>query len=234
MTASQLIWEVQRVIQDSKAYPAEVVLGFLNQGLLDVASWDNLDPKLGIVGSILLPALEASGSVTTEPEIPYVDLPSDYHKELYQVSFDDQPSIPNILSNMRVFLEEYDGDLTNTGPIEDVTVVGSQLYFQPIPEEATELTLRYYAQPPLLVNYDPSETETDDIPICLPLEFHRGLLVNYALKEIYDEIEDGIDGQKLNTARYEIKYQQALSKLYQTIKHKSKQIPYVRRYAHFF
>lgn len=222
---------MQRIIQDS-AYNAEVVLGFLNNGILDVASWDNLDSQAGMIGTILLPELESNEEVVTDVDNPFVDLPSTYHKNLYQVTCNEQPSPIVILPNRKALLERWDGDLSHSGPVQDVAIAGSNLFYQPIPEEAINLTLWFYARPTLLIKHDPEDA--DDIPTCIPLEFHRDLLVNYAVKEIYDEIEDGIDGQKVNTKRYEGKYQQALAKFYQSIKHKSKEVPYIRRHAHFF
>lgn len=255
-TASELIANVRRLIQDD-SYGDEIILGFLNEGITEIAAWDNDDPKLGLVGNILLPALETSAVVTTSLTDPFVSLPANYGKNLYKVTFADQVSPIDILSNMRVMLEQWDDALTHEGPVEDVTVVGGRLYYQPIPTEATELTLWFYRLPTLLANFDPSGENTgfmdsgdttfqgdddtgfidalsDDIPNCLPDHLHKSLLVSYAAKEIFNEIEDGIEGRKINTERYEGKYQQALTALYLGIKHKSKQIPMVRRHAHFF
>jgi hypothetical protein len=242
VTASQLIAEVQRIVQDSTAYPADVVLSFLNLALNDVSAWDNINPELGLVGNVLLPALETNDEVTTDVATtdpvhdanPFVDLPADYQKNLYQVTFVDQTLITKIWPDMRSFLEEWNGDLTHSGPVEDVVIVGSKLYYQPIPETATDLTLWYYAKPTPLAQHDPADAETDDIPSCIPVEFHRDLLVNYALKEIYDEIEDGLEGPKVNTLNYRAKYQQGLQRLYWAVKHKSIQKTTIRRRAMFF
>jgi len=255
-TASELIADVRRLIQDD-SYGDETILGFLNDGITEIAAWDNDDPKLGLVGNILLPALETSAIVTTSLTDAFVALPANYAKELYKVTFAGQLSPIDILSNMRVMLEQWDDDLTHEGLVEDVTVVGGRLYYQPIPTEATELTVWFYRLPTLLENFDPSGENTgfmdsgdttfqgdddtgfidalsDDIPNCLPDHLHKSLLVSYAAKEIFNEIEDGIEGRKINTERYEGKYQQALAVLYRGIKHKSKQVPKVRRHAHFF
>ena len=255
-TASELIADVRRLIQDD-SYGDETILGFLNDGITEIAAWDNDDPKLGLVGNILLPALETSAVVTTSLTDAFVALPGNYAKGLYKVTFAGQSYQIEILSNMRVMLERWDDDLTNEGDVEEVTIMGGRLYYQPIPIEATELTLWFYRLPTLLANVDPSGENTsfmdsgdttfqgdddtgfmdslaDDIPYCLPVPLHKSLLVNYAAKEIFNEIEDGIEGRKINAERYEIRYQQALAALYRGIKHKSKQVPLVKRYAHFF
>jgi hypothetical protein len=141
---------------------------------------------------------------------------------------------------MNVFLAGWDNRLDHSGPVSEVTIRGGDLYYQGIPGVPTELTLFYYRKPTLLVDYDPSGEDgeagdlADDIPDGIPEPFQKGLLVNYACKEIFDEIEDGMDGEKLNTQRYEAKYQAALAKLCKSIRHKSKQVPLVRRPARFF
>lgn len=232
-TASQLIAEVRRIIRDD-SYSAEAILGFLNQGILEVAGWDNDNPAFGLVGNILLPALESSATAATSTITDHVALPATYLKDLYAVTFPGQTRKVEVLSNMRVFLESWDYDLTREGPVEEVVVHGLDLYYQPIPATATILTLYFHAKPTLLVNYDPSGDDTDDTPSCIPDQFHRSLLVNYAAKEIFNEIEDGIDGQKANFPIYEGRFQAALAKLHASIRHKSKQVPLVRRSAQFF
>jgi hypothetical protein len=73
-----------------------------------------------------------------------------------------------------------------------------------------------------------------NVPSCIPEQFQHDLLVNYACKEIFDEIEDGIDGQKLQTANFAGKYQAALNALYKSITHRSQQRLARRREKSFF
>jgi hypothetical protein len=52
-----------------------------------------------------------------------------------------------------------------------------------------------------------------DKPDMLPSHLHRRLLVNYACKELFSRIEDGMDGKKANTAYHDNEYKTAFSEL---------------------
>jgi hypothetical protein len=85
------------------------------------------------------------------------------------------------------------------GQVVDVVVQGAELLYQGAAVDT--LTLRFYAAP------------TSDEPDELPTHLQKALLVNYACMEIYNLIEDGVEGAKTNTQAYERRYQRALSQL---------------------
>ena len=230
-TAQQLIESVQRKVRDASYGPDEI-LALLNRGLNEVAGWKNTRPEFGLHGEILLPFLETVAAWSTQEDLANVDLPANYIKNMYMVN---QPSnVPiSIWSSMRELLREWGGVLTNEGVnVEDVALMGDQLYYQPIPTEALTLLVYYYRKPSLLTLEDPNGVT--NTPYCLPEELQEDLLVNYAAMEIYDEIEDGLDGQKTQTANYAGRYQRALNKLYKSIAHKSPQRPARPRSVGFF
>lgn len=217
--AQQIIERVQRKVRDASYGPDEI-LEILNEGIQEIAGWKNSRPEMGLMGDILLPALETSDTVTTATDSAMVALPDDFAKNLFHVS-QVGPAI-NIYSSVAQLLAEWDGVLTNTGTaVEDVTVQGANLVYQPIPTTAIELTLRYHRKPDVLTLEDASGIT--NVPSCLPEQLHYDLLVNYAAKEIYDEIEDGLDGQAVQTAKYTARYQQALNRLHKSITHTSRQ-----------
>lgn len=230
-TAQSLIEAVQRKVQDA-SYTPEMILSFLNQGIREIASWKNTNPNRGLHGEILLPMLETSDTVDTEEDVAMIDLPEDFLKNLYHVEQESHVPI-DIVSGMRELLYWSKGKLDNSGQhVNIVTVQGSTLFYQPIPDTPVELRLHYYKKPPPLTLEDP-ESETN-VPWCLPEHLHEDLLVNYAAKEIYGEIEDGVDGRKVQTEFYSSRYQVAMFDLYKNVAHKSYQRPTRRRGARFF
>ena len=76
-----------------------------------------------------------------------------------------------------------------------VAVDGKILNFRPIPEEAEDLTFHFYAKPKEL-------SAGDSFPDYIPEILQKEIFQNYALKEAYLQIEDGIDGVMLNTQKY--------------------------------
>jgi hypothetical protein len=230
-TAQDLVSEVERRVRDA-SYAPEVILTFLNRGIVEIAGWKNTDPRLGLHGEILLPALETVATVATVIDEASVELPADYMKNLYLVGQPGGAPV-SIHSSLRELMGEWYGSLANAGTVvRDVTITGDSLYYQPIPVEPLSLQLYYYRKPSALTMEDPAGIT--NVPSCIPDPFHVDLLVNYAVKEIYDEIEDGIDGEKLQTANYAMKYQATLNALYKSITHKSQQRLSRRREKSFF
>jgi len=76
-----------------------------------------------------------------------------------------------------------------------VALEGKTLYYNPIPDADETATIVFYKVPSLI-------TKQEDIPSDIPEYLHRKLLVHGSAWIIYDQIEDGIDGPKLNTINH--------------------------------
>lgn len=201
MNVIQLSEEISRIIQDD-SYCASI-LSFLNQGLWEISGKVLPDGR-----TIKLPALDSTDTVETDTDDYKVALPTDYHHSLYWVGSEEQGGrIGKIkdYESFRTFLRTWpDPALDAEGNITSVVVRNGYLYYQP--RAVDTLTLHYSGQP----------TELEDItdtPECLPTHLHRPILVNYVCWKIFDEIEDGIDGAKVNATKYERLYNQALLEL---------------------
>jgi hypothetical protein len=223
-TRQQLATEILRKVDDPSY--EDSVNDFLNNGLQDVAGYN--DPATGF--EILLPALETSAQVTTDADTTknYVNMPADFHKNLYHV---DAPCVflpisifPNFQDLKDYYTNYFDPlEWRKVGPLESVAVSNGKLYYNKIPYTPLTLTLYYYKKITLM-------TKENDSPIELPEHLHRDLLVNYVCKEIYTEIEEGIEGPAVNTQKYTGFYIQAISKLYWWIgDEKSKKRPFRNR-----
>ena len=94
---------------------------------------------------------------------------------------------------MDEYVSSYIPDLLKTGDVEAVAVEGNTLWYQYVPEDdLTSVTVMYYRAPELLSN-------NTDTPSDFPSFLHRKLFIYGAAWLIYNEIEDGIDGEKINT-----------------------------------
>ena len=78
------------------------------------------------------------------------------------------------------------------GRVIGVAVYGSRLYFQRIPSTIETLRISFYEQPTAM-------TLTTSTPDCLPDHLATQLLLSYSCWKIEAQIEDGIDGHKINT-----------------------------------
>ena len=190
MTGEELITRVVRTVQDN-SYDEEVILDLLNEGLMEVA------------GRVRLPGLEVTADVDTVPGNHQAALPANYQHGLFDCQ--SLTTIPvRVLNSKRQIMAKY-GSFDHSGAVRHVCAPAQNtLYYVPIPEVVDTLTLSYYRLPDTL-------TETG-IPSCLPAEFHK-ILHSYACFEIFDEIEDGMEGAKVNTDRHEGKFERLVGKL---------------------
>lgn len=190
-TGRTLADEVLRIIQDA-SYTHGDVIALFNDCLMEIA------------GSHLLPELETMREVSTKTNSNQIALPADYHHNLrycHSITYHRQVRIfgsPSLLARRFSHLDQ-------NGCIIGVSIIHRNLYYQRIPSSPEKLMLNYYRYPQRLVT-------PEDKPICLPWHLAKKLLKSYALKELYGEIEDDEQG-KVNTIRYDKKYELALAEL---------------------
>ena len=77
------------------------------------------------------------------------------------------------------------------------------------PGHNTTLLISYMAEPTIFS----SEADLGDSIDYLPPRIGENAIVAYAAKEIYSIIEDGVDGKKTNTEKWESAYALELSKI---------------------
>lgn len=198
MKVSDIITEVQSVIVDTTAWPDPVTLGIINRGLTTIASGVLIPGKHQITPP--LPDLYTTGTVNTVPATGVCTLPSDYQRNVVQVLNSLYEEIP-IYASFRKFLQDY--PTQDAGSVRVCAVHGKSLLYREIPAAAEPLTIHYYKKPTVLVA-DTAE------PDCLPEHLQLPLLQSFTCAYIFNQIEDGIEGQKINTAYWKKEYGQAL------------------------
>ncbi len=191
MDVSKIIERVQKTVQDV-SFTDDDILDYINEGIMTVA------------GLIALPALEKTDTVITATDKDYKALPDDFHGHLRHVYSTARRVQVEIHSNL-VRLREKVSRRTS-GFVFGVAVSAGNLFYTPTPLMAETLEIIYHTLP------DPLE-DTMDEPDYLPPHVGPILLHAYACQCIFDLIEDGVDGNKINTAHWEGKYQAALGEL---------------------
>lgn len=191
-TSHSLADEVMAAVQDASfTYPE--ILELFNDCLLAAA------------GKFLIPDLESWVDLDTDPNRDHVRLPADYHRNLrYAHSTTHNREVK--IYGSRSQLYRWFAMLDQTGRVLGIAPTGRNLYYQRIPSSVETFRINYYRLPaPLQARMDK--------PDCLPWHLAKPLLKSYALKELYDLIEDGQEGKKTNTQRWEKKYNTAMADL---------------------
>ena len=195
-TVKELTERILRIVQD-RSFTADDVLVYLNECLLEIAGSE--DPQ------ILLPDLEAQADVTTSTSGPSCDLPENFQKNLFGC-YSLTQNRPIKVFNSKILLLQRFRPIDQVGLVRGVAQVGKKLWYQRIPSTAETLTLYFYGKPSPLV-------DENSRPECLPDHLARRLLENGVIARMYDLIEDGMDGAKVNTTHYLDLYNAALLEL---------------------
>jgi hypothetical protein len=191
-TSHSLADDVMRVVQDA-SFTYENILDLFNDCLFELA------------GEFVLPDLERWADLTTT-NTNTTPLPADYMRKL-RVCFDITNNRKVKVLGSRVQIDRWFSNQGQTGRVLAVAPYQRNLYYQRIPSSSITLRVNYFAFPEKLMT-------RDDKPTCIPWHLAKPLLKNYALKELYSLIEDDINGQAMNTQRYETKYLDAKEKLF--------------------
>jgi len=200
MDFSELTLEVNSIIQDN-SWTEEMIEDLLNRALIAVSSGIILPGKFQL--SPPLPALYSTGTVQTILDSGSCPLPANFNRELIQVvnpKFEDIPINTSFVSFLK------NNPKQEAGQVRIVARNGLNLLYRDLPSSIETLTVHYYSQPTKMVL-------SGDIPDCIPEGLHKSLLVGYVCANIFNQIEDGIEGQKVNTIFWQKEFQYGLTNL---------------------
>lgn len=191
MKINAILTRVQRIIQD-ESYSRDDLLDLVNEGLGEIATRVVL-PRLMTYASITIPT---SGFTTS--------LPSDFFDHLLWAYNTTADRTVKVYHDLPWFLETY-GELDEGGDCEALCEKGHTLYFQYVPSSAQTVRV-WYSKDPTLFSAD----NADEITY-IPKHLQPKLLINYAAKEIFSELEEGKD--QTNFLKYSGRYDQGIGAL---------------------
>lgn len=180
LEVDKLVTDVEGIVQDP-TYDATWIIKKLNEVLSLVATMCRI------------PGLQSAVPVNIQAAASNVAMPKAFLHDLYLVTSQIYPKGIIIAPNIKELVANSDPE--QTGPVQMVAVDGKILNCRPIPEIAEVLTCYFYAKPKELY-------AGDSFPDYIPPILQKEIFQNYALKEAYLQIEDGIDGEMVNTQKY--------------------------------
>jgi hypothetical protein len=191
MTYEQLVAESLEALQDVGEIKESEIKSLINDAYCEICE------------EVEIPSLK---TLTTKPTVvgqAWLSMGTEFDGRLLFVGTSTEPVA--MYTDLEQFLIE-NPLLDESGDVYRVCLEGSVLWYQGIPTVATSLVVLYYKTPTLLVN----ETDT---PISLPTYLHRNLIVNKVGQIKSRVIEDGVEGEKLMTAKFAAQYEEAKYKL---------------------
>jgi hypothetical protein len=196
MNLGRLVAEIQDIIQES-AYAEADIITRINEALVDIAAGLEIPTKQNLTAP--LPNLFTSGTVSLVNTARYGDMPSGFQRGPITVYSSTTGEIP-LLTSFRRYMLDYPTLETGTYLYKAI-LNGNRLYVYPSVTES--VTVTYYEEPGAL-------SEDTDEPDWLPTQFHRRLVVNMVCRDIFNRIEDGLEGSKPNTQYYQNELDKAI------------------------
>jgi hypothetical protein len=208
VTLSSLLVAIKEIIQDA-AYTDILLTGRINDAVNTIAAGIRMpDGQI----SPALPDLYKYAVVNTSTSLPYVSLPPDYQRKVFNVCDD---TLYKILAprggdyySFNKFIQQISKmDFTETGSIYRVAIKGQKLYYQGIPSVTFPLGIHYYKKPVPMVG-------DADCPEGIPEHLQTRLIKHKVCAEIMGEaIEDGQDNKGIGTTYHTAKFMEAMTDL---------------------
>jgi len=179
MNLGEMVTEVSNLIQDD-SYSNAAITRYINNTIKYVADTVNLPGLKGI---------DSVDTVVGQNYATLTGLASGFSGRLVGCISDSIIIHPSLEDLMYC----YAPDIDEEGSVEGIALEGTVLWYQKIPTSAESLVLIYYQNPETLTGDD------DTPPADIPESVHRKLFVHGTAHFIYNDIEDGLDGEKVNT-----------------------------------
>ncbi len=196
MTYKELQDAVAEKVKDTSTAIAAMIPDIINEAYQQITE------------DVTLPGLKAVGLVNTVVAQEWVNIKStitDFSGKLLYVGTKADGPITIVDGGVEQLYQTY-YDLDADGDLEAVAQEGDVLYYYKTPATATSLVIIYYRTPTTMA-------ADGDTPSYLPDLLHRDLIVNKSSAIIFDHIEEGMEGDKVNTRSCLAQYEIAKAKL---------------------
>lgn len=198
MTFAELKAEVELAVNDD-TYNS-LVPGYINEAFLQAS------------GEVNMPDLKRIGVATTAEDKMYTSLAGlrdGFNGRLTKLT-DSTIQRADSLETMMSWIEDNNRTYTENGPVEIVALEGKTLWYFPIPKPAQNISCVLFSNPPKMV-------DDEDTPDAFPEVCHRNIGIHGAAMIHYGNIEDGIEGDKVNTSYHTAMYQKGIQQLIEWI-----------------
>lgn len=188
MKLSEVLDEIYLLVKDDSFFTAgekrAAMVRRINEAIAYACTYPGVE----------IPSLKKMGMFTTSTTDPYAPLDgvaSNFGGKVLAVG---EPGLIKVYAQLEDLYTDY-YPLNKVGDVEAVCVTGNSVWYQGIPEVATNIMCILQSDPPVV---EDTEEEDPEIPI-IPEAFQRRLIVHGVAAFLYDNIEDGVDGAKVNT-----------------------------------
>ena len=194
MTLEELTTEFTLIVQDDTF--SDSAVNYINEAFLQAA------------GQINLPDLKRVAVASTTVSQNFTSLAgigANFNGRLTKVN-SETIAVFNSLEDMMDDITFCGKFLQDVGAVERIALEGRTLWYHPIPTVAENIQVVLYGNPVALV-------DDSDVPSEFIEYTHRNIGVHGAAMIAFSIIEDGIEGDKVNTAVHKIFFDDGVQKL---------------------
>lgn len=187
--------EIVSIVSDS-SYSSDYIDSLINETLQKVC------------GRVIIPGLKMLTTATLGTGVSSVSLSSNFGGRVIRVLDSNGDSL-ELIPSLELMMDRY-GAMEEVGELEAVCQEGNVLWFAKRMSAEENVTILYLKRPVELVS-------GSDVPEELPDFLHRDLLVYGTAAVLFNQIEDGLDGSKINTQVYGGLFEQGIARLHEWI-----------------
>lgn len=180
IAVNDIVDAINKIVDDTSYTPA-FIIDKMNVGFREIA------------GRILLRDLETVGSLTSAAGVNHQSLPADYHRNLSRWAYSTtQSKRLYIYKSMSKLFMQFQ-TLDEAGAIIGLARNGADIFYQKVPAAEEAFKIIYFA-------YPATAAADGDFPVGLPEHLIVPLMTSFVSWKIYEQLEDGIEAEKVNTA----------------------------------
>jgi hypothetical protein len=200
MNAELMIDEVLDIVDDPSFDREDDVLKYLNLGQVSAAA------------KLLIPGLsDGYDTVATLVDAYKAPAPADYMKMVHSVSVVGRPV--RLCRNFADLVQRYEGLSLDAGEVGAVVISAGQVFYQLVPAVSVDIELFYYRLP------TPMTDSLTSFPDGLgnlqdAMDNYSRALIHFAASQLYSKIEQGMEGEKVDTAYHFALYQALLDEFH--------------------
>jgi len=192
VNAQSLIAEVSNIIQGS--YADSALLPYLNAA------------QVAIAERVLLPGLsDGLATISATTGAMYATVPATYHRRIFMAKNTTTGAAVDVFSNLGILAQtkEIYPSIDNEGDVVAIAIHAGRIVYQMVPTSAQTISLMFYRLPVPMT--ESSTSYPDGMGGSRVADSKEALdfaLIHHAAWNCYERIEDGMEGQKVNSERH--------------------------------
>jgi len=173
--------------------------------------------QMAIAERVLLPGLsDGLATISATTGAMYATIPATYHRRIFMAKNTTTGSVVDVYSNIGIMAQitEIFPSIDNEGDVISIALHSGRILYQRVPTSTQSISLMFYRLP---VDMEDSSTSYPDgmggSRVAGSKEAIDFALIHHAAWNIFEKIEDGMEGAKVNSTRHQGLFEEHMERL---------------------